>query len=196
MSDSNLIFAAMGSILKDCQAIAKDRRNKQQGFQYRGVDDAYNALHPVMAKHGVFTVPRCISRDQVERTTKSGGALFYTVVNMEYDFVCAGDGSKITVGPVIGEAMDTADKSSNKAMATAHKYCLFQTFLIPTEKEDADAESYEVETVAPATDEQMITINDYLESDLKEETKAWIRKHLPMNQSQATTVINKLKENT
>ena len=48
----------------------------------------------------------------------------------------------------------------------------------------------------PATDEQMITINDYLDSDLKEETKAWIRKHLPMNQSQATTVINKLKENT
>ena len=86
--------------------------------------------------------------------------------------------------------------SSNKAMATAHKYCLFQTFLIPTEKEDADAESYEVETVAPATDEQMITINDYLDSDLKEETKAWIRKHLPMNVSQATTVINKLKENT
>jgi hypothetical protein len=47
---------------------------------------------------------------------------------------------------VVGEGMDSADKSSNKAMAVAFKYACFQVFCIPTEEmtnDDPDAYSPE-----------------------------------------------------
>ena len=34
------------------EGIAKGRRNQQQGYNFRGIDDVYNALAPVIAKHG------------------------------------------------------------------------------------------------------------------------------------------------
>lgn len=41
--------------------------------------------------------------------------------------------------------MDSADKSSNKAMSAAYKYAAFQAFAIPTEGDnDADAHTHEL----------------------------------------------------
>lgn len=49
------------------------------------------------------------------------------------------DGSRHTVS-TFGEAMDSADKATNKAMSAAYKYMAMQTFCIPTEGDnDADA---------------------------------------------------------
>ncbi len=139
------IYASMSAVMADIDAIAKDSKNTQQGFMFRGIDAAYNAMHPLLAKHKIFTVPhvrRVLNRE--ERATKSGGIISYTVLEVEYDFISGIDGSGITVGPIIGEGMDTGDKGCNKAMAVAHKYALFQTFLIPTEKAvDPDEESFE-----------------------------------------------------
>jgi hypothetical protein len=79
----------------------------------------------------------------VERQTQKGGTLFYVTVEAEFDFVSAKDGSKVTVR-TYGEAMDSADKATNKAMSAAYKYAAFQTFCIPTEGDnDADATSHE-----------------------------------------------------
>ena len=124
--------------------IAKDRRNQQQGYQFRGIDDVYCALSPMLAKHKLCILPRVIDQSVVERQTAKGGVLFYTTVRMEFDFVSAEDGSKHTVS-TIGEAMDSADKSSNKAQSAAYKYAAFQSFCIPTEGDnDADAQTHQV----------------------------------------------------
>ena len=124
--------------------IAKDRRNQQQGYQFRGIDDVYYALSPMLAKHKLCILPRVIDQSVVERQTAKGGVLFYTTVRMEFDFVSAEDGSKHTVS-TIGEAMDSADKSSNKAQSAAYKYAAFQSFCIPTEGDnDADAHTHQV----------------------------------------------------
>ena len=124
--------------------IAKDRRNQQQGYQFRGIDDVYYALSPMLAKHKLCILPRVIDQSTVERQTAKGVVLFYTTVRMEFDFVSAEDGSKHTVS-TIGEAMDSADKSSNKAQSAAYKYAAFQSFCIPTEGDhDADAQTHQV----------------------------------------------------
>lgn len=124
--------------------IAKDRRNTQQGYSFRGIDDVYAALSPLLAKHGLCILPRMLSRTVTERTTPKGGVLFYTAVEAEFDFVSAEDGSKHTV-KTFGEAMDSGDKSTNKAMSAAYKYAAFQAFAIPTEGDnDADATTHEV----------------------------------------------------
>jgi hypothetical protein len=61
-------------------------------------------------------------------------------LTVEFDFY-ADDGSNVTaVG--VGEAMDSSDKASNKAMSAAHKYVLMETFLIPT-KDVKDVEKDE-----------------------------------------------------
>lgn len=128
--------------------IAKDSKNAQQGYTFRGIDQVYGALSPLLAKHGLCILPRVKDRQVLERQTKSGGALFYTTLVVEFDFVAAEDGSKHTV-ITVGEAMDSGDKSSNKAMSAAYKYAAFQAFCIPTEGDnDADATTHEIAAAA------------------------------------------------
>lgn len=125
--------------------IVKDKRNSQgAGYNFRGIDDVYNAIAPLLAKHGLCILPRVLTRECVERQSKNGGALFYITVEAEFDFVSSEDGTKHTV-KTFGEAMDSGDKATNKAMSAAYKYACFQAFSIPTEaKEDADYQTHEV----------------------------------------------------
>jgi hypothetical protein len=125
--------------------IGKDSENKFDGYKFRGIDAVYNALAPLLAKHGLCILPRMVSRSCEERQSQKGGALFYVTVEAEFDFVSAEDGSKHTVR-TFGEAMDRGDKATNKAMSAAYKYAAFQAFAIPTEGDnDADATSHEVD---------------------------------------------------
>lgn len=129
--------------------ITKDRTNTQgSGYKFRGIDDVYNTIAPMLARHGLCILPRVLNRTITERTSQKGGALFYVTVESEFDFVCAEDGSKHTV-KTFGEAMDSGDKATNKAMSAAYKYACFQAFSIPTESDnDADAYTHEVKPSA------------------------------------------------
>ena len=147
MSEKTGVYAAIAAVSKNMatQGISKDRKNQQgSGYNFRGIDDVLNALSPSLVEHGLVIIPRCIERESVERQTKAGGAIFYTTVKVEFDFISVSDGSKHTA-VMYGEAMDTSDKSTNKAMSAAYKYVAFQTFCIPTEGDnDADLNTHEV----------------------------------------------------
>lgn len=134
------------------EGISKSRNNAQQGYKFRGIDDVYNALSPMLAANQLCILPRCLSRTVVERTTQKGGVLFYVCIEAEFDFVSAEDGSKHTV-KTFGEAMDSGDKATNKAMSAAYKYAAFQAFAIPTEGDnDADAQTHVVTPKATEPD--------------------------------------------
>jgi len=138
-----MIHEALSAIMGEVPAITKDKRNQQQGFQYRGIDDVYLAVHPLFVKHKVFSVPTVVEERSEERTTKSGGALIYRILRIKYDFF-AEDGSFVSA-VVVGEGMDAGDKASNKAMAVAHKYAILQILSIPVEESfDPDADKHEV----------------------------------------------------
>jgi hypothetical protein len=140
------VYSAICRVIFDLshEGIAKNNRNQAQGYNFRGIDDVYNVLSPLLARHELCVLPRVISREVTEKTNAKGTTLFYTVVHVEFDFVSAIDGSKHTVATV-GEAMDSGDKSSNKAMSAAYKYAAFQAFAIPTEGDnDADESTHEV----------------------------------------------------
>lgn len=135
-----MIAKQMIAVMRDITAISKDRKNEQQGYKFRGIDDVYNELHDVMAKHGVFSVPTVLEERTEDRTTKSGSALIYRILKIRYDFY-AEDGSSIS-SIVMGEGMDSGDKASNKAMSVADKYCLMQAYKIPTvEAKDPENDS-------------------------------------------------------
>ena len=138
-----LIYGALAQAMSEIGSIGKDKRNSQQGFMYRGVDDVMNALQPILVKNKIFILPEILEQTREERQTKSGGNLIYSILKMKYTFYTT-DGSSVSA-VVIGEGMDSADKSSNKAMSVAFKYACFQVLCIPTEEmKDPDAECHDV----------------------------------------------------
>lgn len=137
------IFQAIQNVMKDIDPIGKNQKNAQQGFSFRGIDDVYNTLQPIMAKHGVFTVPNITGVEQREITSRNGATGNHVIIRYKWIFY-ATDGSFITA-ETIGEAMDYGDKAFNKACSIAHKYALLTVFSIPTKDlVDPDAEAHEV----------------------------------------------------
>ena len=135
------VYKAINAVQRDLAkvGITKNRKNLQQNYSFRGIDEVFNTLSPLLAEHELCILPRMISRTCEERATKSGGTMNYVTVEAEFDFVSAMDGSTHIVR-TFGEAMDSADKATNKAMSAAYKYAAFQAFAIPTEGDnDADA---------------------------------------------------------
>lgn len=143
MAENNKIYDLMGKIQADVEAISKERKNQQQGYNFRGVEDVLNMMHNLLAKHGVFVVTRRVGAGFLDHRPGNGNKVVTTIINdFEFDF-CAPDGSKLTVGPLPGEGVDYSDKASNKTMANAYKYCMFLTFSIPTQGlvDEPDADS-------------------------------------------------------
>lgn len=152
------IYTSLCAIQKEIGAIGKDKKNVQQNFMFRSIDQVMNTLHPLLAEYGVCVIPEVIDSHREERQTKSGGNLIYTIHTIRYHFTAV-DGSE-ACATVVGEGMDSADKSSNKAMAVAYKYACFQVFCIPTdEMAKADPDYYTPETSRP-TAEQLRTYID------------------------------------
>lgn len=149
METKGMIYDLIGKAMAEIGAIGKESYNSQQKYKFRGIDAVYNALNPVLTKYGIFICPRILDQKREERTTSSGGLLKYTVLTIEYT-VYAPDGSSIQM-TVVGEGMDSGDKSANKAMSVAMKYAMFQLFCIPTEEMvDPDQDTYEVAPKQPA----------------------------------------------
>lgn len=132
------IYGALASILNEVSAIDKTKKNQQQGFMYRGIDDVMNELHTLFGKYKVFLVPDVVDYTVSEKVTKNGSIMYYTRTKVKFHFM-AEDGSEV-VSTNVGEAMDSADKSMNKTMSCALKYALMQVFMIPT-KDIADADA-------------------------------------------------------
>jgi hypothetical protein len=184
MSDINgLIFKAIPAIMAEIDAIGKNRKNEQQNYKFRGIDDVYNEIHPLLMKHRVFTVPKVLDEKYDTVVSAKGNNLFYSRLKIQYLFF-AEDGSYVEA-VVIGEGMDSGDKASNKAMAVAHKYAIIQVFAIPTE-DDKDPENDSHETVAKPAVELVANTRkaglarfSALSEYLGEEEKANIKKTTP-----------------
>ena len=139
MEDKKLsnIYESICAITADIDFIGKDKRSPGVSYKYRGVDQIYNTLHPLFAKYKVFPIPEVLGTETREwRTTKTGGEIVYQVLRVKYTFY-AEDGSHVEA-VVLGEAMDSSDKVSNKCMSVAYKYACFQILSIPTEETAAD----------------------------------------------------------
>ena len=108
-----MIYGQLAKVMADLPAIGKNQKNLQQKFNFRGIDDIYNAIQPVMAKHGIVSVPDAIRNvDRKEVKTKNGGTGIHQTSQHTFLFY-AEDGSRVSVD-AIGEGIDYGDKVSNK----------------------------------------------------------------------------------
>jgi len=149
------VYRAISDVSADLArgGISKNRNNDQQNYSFRGIDDVYNSLASLLPKHGLVILPRITNRSVVERKTQKGTTIFYVTVEAEFTLVSCKDGSSHTI-KMYGEAMDTADKATNKAMSAAYKYAALQVFCIPTEGDnDTENSTHEVVPADPWTKE-------------------------------------------
>lgn len=147
MEKAGMIYTLIGQAMGKIGAIGKDSESKNFNgkvmYKFRGIDAVYNALNPVMAELGLFITPEILDQRREDRTSANGAKLIYTILTIRFTMY-APDGSNVQM-TVVGEGMDSGDKSANKAMSVAMKYAMFQLFMIPTEDlVDPDAEVHDL----------------------------------------------------
>lgn len=149
MSEVKHVYVAINAVMKAMsrEGIEKGRRNDQQGYLFRGIDEVYNSLCGHLADNSLLMLPRVTERTMTERATRNGGVATYVVLTVEFDMVSSLDGSSHTIC-TMGEAMDSADKATNKGMSAAMKYACLMIFMIPT-KGDNDADYHHPQKAAP-----------------------------------------------
>lgn len=127
------VLIAMNAVMAEIgiTGIGKGRRNKEQGFDFRGIDDVYNELNAIMAKHKLLMLPVKMEPSYAEKVAKSGSILNLTRLVVTFNMMSAVDGTSQIV-QTLGEGMDTVDKSSTKAQSSAMKYAALMVFMIPT----------------------------------------------------------------
>lgn len=154
LENGHAILAAMNAVQNEIiekGGIGKDRKtdskNADYKYNYRGIDDMYNALSPILAKHQVTCMPNIEASQVASYLDQYGKITFKTFVLVRYTFFSAIDGSYIEV-VMAGEAQDKGDKGISKALSMAQKYLFIQTFAIPTNT-DHDPDRYTSEAVQP-----------------------------------------------
>ncbi len=147
------IYQRLGQIMAEVPAIPKGQENQQQRYAFRGIDDVFNALHGLFAKHGVVILPEVLKAEYVQQLAGSNQNLATDArLLVRYHFV-AGDGSSVSM-TCQGESRDYADKATGQALSAAIKGGLLQMFLIPLEgMPEQDSQSPTIED--PLTPEEL-----------------------------------------
>lgn len=136
------IVQRLAKVMAEVGAVKKDQVNPQQKYNYRGIDQIYNALHPLLAKNEIAVSCRVKEHTTRDIVSKTGSAGWYVTVLCEYIFT-APDGSQ-HVTEILAGSSDYSDKAAMQAMSQAQKYALLQVFLIPTEDtQDPDGKTVE-----------------------------------------------------
>lgn len=155
------VHEAISAVMRDVHSVGKNEVNAAQKFKFRGVDAVVNALAPAMRKHGLFIIPNTLGIAYEIKQSASGGQLQVCRANVEYTLYHADSDTSIS-GAVFSEAFDSGDKSTAKAMSVAFRTFLLQTFALPTDEKDPDAETYEVKPKPDAakTAQLSATVNE------------------------------------
>jgi hypothetical protein len=122
--------------------IPKRHRNERDDYRYRSIDDVLNRLSPLLAKHKLCVLPRVLVRECTDRLGEGDLLLVGVALKVAFDLVSSADGSSHTV-EAFGEALDASDKATAKAMSSAYKHAMLQTFCVPVAQiADADVSSH------------------------------------------------------
>lgn len=154
MSDKPTVVEAMLAAMADVQAVGKEQRNTEQGYNFRGIDAVVNAVGPAFRNHGILPIPLKSTANYRDVLTSRDKPSRECTVTVTYRFY--GPAGDYIDAEVPGESMDFGDKGTAKAMSVAYRICLLQSLCIPTDDVDPDAHSYERATedqpAEPVTD--------------------------------------------
>lgn len=135
------VYEALSKVMADVQAVGKGDRNREQGYDFRGIDAVVNAVGPKLREHGVLVVPELLESTWRDVRTSRDKPARECTVKVRYRFY--GPAGDFVEAVTPGESMDFGDKGAAKAMSVAFRIALLQALCIPTHEPDPDASSYE-----------------------------------------------------
>lgn len=143
MTNKHSVVEAVAAVMAEVQGVGKDDFHDAPGakFRFRGIDAVMNAVGPALRKHHVVVVPQLVSVERKDVTTSNGKPTRETCVLVKY--VWTGPDGSTMESVVPGEAMDSGDKGTAKAMSVAFRIALLQCLCLPTDDPDPDSQSYE-----------------------------------------------------
>lgn len=136
------IQVALSSVMEAVGAVRKRDTNSQQGFNFRGIDAVVNAVSPALREQGVVVLPKVLDvRASTVEVGQKRTLMGHVSVTVRYRFV-GPDGDHLDC-VTVGEAMDSGDKATAKAMSVAFRTALLQSLALPTDEPDPDSQTYE-----------------------------------------------------
>lgn len=138
-------------VRRDIRGIAKREKYDALGtkFNFRGVDTVVNVFGPVTLKHGINIMSSRVEATYGEKLTKNGGKMRECCVLVTWT-IMGPMGDTFTL-QTMGEALDTADKSTTKAQSVALRTLLLGFGLTPTDDTEPDADRIERGSAPPRT---------------------------------------------
>jgi hypothetical protein len=131
------IIESLANVMADVTSIAKKDFNKFHEFNFRGIDTVLEHIGPALRDHRIVPVPELRDVHSDDLTAKDGKRKRGVTLTVAYTFYGPRGDSITTVVP--GEANDTEDKATSKAMSVAYRTALLQVFAIPSGERDPHA---------------------------------------------------------
>lgn len=175
------LHESMAAAASRIGAVAKNLRNADSHYNARSIDDILDAVHGPLCEAGIV-----LTFDTLERETSTRGKMNYVALRVAYTFH-GEDGQSLTT-TVWGEATDAADKAGNKALSAALKMALIQTFTIPVNGDQGDADHRTDEAIPePAVPDDwtdaVIRRLDTIRAGRASYPREWIEARLPSVES-------------
>jgi hypothetical protein len=131
------VLEALANVMADVTSIGKSDFNDFHKFNFRGIDTVLKAVGPAFRDHRIVPVPELRQVHSDDLTAKDGKRKRGVTLTVAFTFYGPRGDCVTTVVP--GEANDTEDKATSKAMSVAYRTALLQVLAIPTGERDPHA---------------------------------------------------------
>jgi len=135
------VHQAIMAVMRAVDHVAKREGGSGLGYKFRGIDAVINAVGPKMREAGVFILPDVVTYDY--QTVKTAAGKDMASVRLTVCFRFVGPAGDELASTVVGEAFDSGDKATAKAMSVALRTCLLQVLALPTDEPDPDTQQYD-----------------------------------------------------
>ena len=133
------VYQALAWVQSEINAVHKTTKQGGPKWAFRGIDDVYNALHPLLGQAGLMISGQAETFHTEDHYWSKGGdrqKVEAKAVMMIRFRVFASDGSKLPKGlcPVVpAEGIDSGDKGVGKAWSYGYKTAISSLFSLPTD---------------------------------------------------------------
>ena len=128
------VMETIGGIEKEGQYSAGN-----VSYKFRGIEQIAPRVRDAMIEHGVVCVPVRAEHWREDRVAAEGAKVTMTVsVVMTYRFMSCDNRLDAIEAQMVALANDTGDKAVTKALTSAYKYLMLQTFAIADPTDDQD----------------------------------------------------------
>lgn len=136
------IARKLAEVIGAVDTIPETGYNSFHKYKYVTEADLLRAIRNELSKRSVCFVPQIVKSEREVFENDRGKRTVNVRMLVAFRFIDGESGESIVVGPFWGEGEDSNDKAGYKAHTGALKYCLRQTFMVPT-GEDPERDSRE-----------------------------------------------------